>query len=38
MSTLIGRSGLVTGASRGIGHAIAMELGRAGATVAVGYS
>jgi NAD(P)-dependent dehydrogenase (short-subunit alcohol dehydrogenase family) len=38
MSTLIGRSGLVTGASRGIGKAIAMDLGRAGATVAIGYS
>lgn len=38
MSSLIGRSGLVTGGSRGIGRAIAMELGRAGATVAVGYS
>jgi NAD(P)-dependent dehydrogenase (short-subunit alcohol dehydrogenase family) len=38
MGTLTGRSGLVTGASRGIGRAIALELGRADATVAVGYS
>ena len=38
MSTLVGRAGLVTGASRGIGRAIALELGRAGACVAVGYS
>jgi 3-oxoacyl-[acyl-carrier protein] reductase len=38
MTTLIGRAGLVTGASRGIGRAIAIELGRAGAYVAVGYS
>jgi NAD(P)-dependent dehydrogenase (short-subunit alcohol dehydrogenase family) len=38
VSTLIGRAGLVTGASRGIGRAIAIELGREGGTVAVGYS
>jgi 3-oxoacyl-[acyl-carrier protein] reductase len=34
---LEGRSALVTGASRGIGCAIALELGRAGAEVVVGY-
>jgi 3-oxoacyl-[acyl-carrier protein] reductase len=34
---LEGRSALVTGASRGIGRAIALELGRAGAEVVVGY-
>jgi 3-oxoacyl-(acyl-carrier-protein) reductase len=35
---LEGRSGLVTGGGRGIGRAIALELGRHGANVAVGYS
>ena len=35
---LDGKCGLVTGASRGIGRAIALELGRHGANVAVGYS
>ncbi|MDH4176554.1 MAG: 3-oxoacyl-[acyl-carrier-protein] reductase [Thermoleophilia bacterium] len=34
---LEGKLALVTGASRGIGRAIAMELGRAGAEVVVGY-
>lgn len=34
---LEGKSALVTGASRGIGRAIALELGRAGAEVVVGY-
>jgi acetoacetyl-CoA reductase len=33
-----GQSGVVTGAARGIGRAIALELGRNGANVAVGYS
>lgn len=33
MSNLAGQTALVTGASRGIGKAIAMELGRRGATV-----
>jgi 3-oxoacyl-[acyl-carrier protein] reductase len=35
--SLDGKTALVTGASRGIGRAIALELGRAGATVVVGY-
>ena len=35
--SLEGRTALVTGGSRGIGRAIALELGRAGATVVVGY-
>jgi len=35
--SLEGRLALVTGASRGIGRAIALELGRAGAEVVVGY-
>src|SRR5438132_3718872 len=35
---LSGKSGLVTGGGRGIGRAIALEVGRHGANVAVGYS
>jgi len=35
--SLDGKLALVTGASRGIGHAIARELARAGASVVVGY-
>jgi 3-oxoacyl-[acyl-carrier protein] reductase len=35
--SLEGRTALVTGGSRGIGRAIALELGRAGANVLVGY-
>jgi 3-oxoacyl-[acyl-carrier protein] reductase len=35
---LEGRTALVTGGSRGIGRAIAVELGKAGASVVVGYN
>jgi 3-oxoacyl-(acyl-carrier-protein) reductase len=38
MGILSGRAGVVTGAGRGIGRAIALELGRNGANVAIGYS
>ena len=37
MAELTGKACLVTGGSRGIGRAIALELGRHGASVAVGY-
>jgi 3-oxoacyl-[acyl-carrier protein] reductase len=37
METLKGRTALVTGASRGLGAAIALELGARGATVAANY-
>ena len=37
MTELTGKACLVTGGSRGIGRAIALELGRHGAYVAVGY-
>jgi 3-oxoacyl-[acyl-carrier protein] reductase len=36
-ASLVGKLALVTGGSRGIGRAIALELGRAGAEVVVGY-
>jgi 3-oxoacyl-[acyl-carrier protein] reductase len=36
--SLEGRAALVTGGSRGIGRAIAVELGKAGASVVVGYN
>jgi 3-oxoacyl-[acyl-carrier protein] reductase len=36
-ASLEGKTALVTGASRGIGRAIAQELARAGATVVIGY-
>ena len=38
MATLTGKSALVTGASRGIGAAIAQRLAKKGAEVAITYS
>ena len=38
MKTLSGKTALVTGASRGIGRATALALGKAGAQVIVHYS
>jgi len=38
MADLTGKACLVTGGSRGIGRAIALELGRHGGSVAVGYA
>ena len=35
---LLGKTAVVTGASRGIGHTIALALGRAGASVVINYS
>ena len=35
--SLEGKTALVTGGSRGIGRAVALELGRAGAAVVLGY-
>lgn len=37
MTSLSGQVGIVTGASRGIGHAIALELARHGLTVVINY-
>ena len=38
MSKLLGKVAIITGASRGIGRAIAIELGKEGASVVINYS
>ena len=38
MSKLLGKVAIITGASRGIGRAIAIELGKEGARVVINYS
>ncbi|MDB2089274.1 SDR family oxidoreductase [Clostridium paraputrificum] len=38
MSKLLGKVAIITGASRGIGRAIAVELGKEGASVVINYS
>ena len=38
MRDFAGKVALVTGGSRGIGRAVALELGRRGATVIIGYA
>ena len=38
MGTIVGAVVIITGASRGIGHAIAEELGHEGARVVVDYA
>ena len=38
MSKLLGKVAIVTGASRGIGRAIALQLGKEGASIIINYS
>ncbi|MBD7910162.1 MULTISPECIES: SDR family oxidoreductase [Clostridium] len=38
MSKLLGKVAIITGSSRGIGRAIAIELGKEGASIAINYS